>query len=329
MMYNIYINNDFSVINQPIILSIGKNKELVSGYKYQELINRSRIKLRALDDGVQILDNITFMSQTVGSHAIQVFIDDSMIDIFNIYTYENLTIINQHNLYTIFTQELPAIYNQNNPYNYADNYATSKMFAELYKFIYTAYYNAFTSLGKDGAYNIGFEELYFGRRGIISGSSNPSQILKLLIQISNRTGITYKDISIFLSRLIFAVNGAENRVHMYQNAADEICNIDVYLATGNWQLGVTGNTELGITTILGSPASQSLVNYLLVTMLTRLMPTQVKWIITAKAINDFSSDFNSNDVLDSMYIKDSVYYDAYGAVNNNNVFNMKGYNKNV
>jgi hypothetical protein len=59
------------------------------------------------------------------------------------------------------------------------------------------------------------------------------------------------------------------------------------------------------------------------------MPTQVKWIITVKAINDFSSDFNSNEVLDSMYIKDSGYYDAYGTVNNNNVFNMRGYNKNV
>jgi len=44
---------------------------------------------------------------------------------------------------------------------------------------------------------------------------------------------------------------------------------------------------------------------------------------------DFNDDFNAASVLDNMYIDDNVNYDAYCAVNNNNVFNTKGYKKNV
>jgi len=328
-MYNVCVNNTFSVINHPITLSIGQPKQLISGYKYQELMNGSRVNLIALDNQTKILNNTTLICQTIGSHAIQVFIDGVMIGVFNIYTYASLDIINEQNLYSIFTQELPTIYNDGNAYNYADNFATTKMFADLYKFIYEAYYNAFASLGESSSYNLGFEELYFGQRGIISGAAYPAQVLNLLIQISNKTGITYKDISIFLSKIIFAANGLPSQVYMHQSAANSICYIDLYIRSSNWQLGVTGNTELGITTKLGAPANESLVKFLVVTLLTRLMPVSVKWVITYKPLADFNDDFNAASVLDNMYIDDNVNYDAYCAVNNNNVFNTKGYKKNV
>ncbi len=323
------VRNTFSTINTPIMLEVANEITAASGTKYLDLINDVDIDIVALDKNVKILNHTTFTTQKIGSYALQVFVNDVMVKLFNIYTYENLAIINSRNIYTIFNQELPRIYNSNNPYNEADNYAISRMFAEYYAFMYEAYSNSFMSLGINGEYNRNLEELYFSSQGVISSAVNPAQIINLLIQISAQTGTTFSDIAIFISKLVYAITGTVAPVRVYQNAANELCHIELYYNPRLWRLGVDGFTELGRTTILGSPSNQSLVSYLVLVMVNRLMPVNVKWVIDNRSLEIFNTAFNVAEVLPNYYMDTNQVYDAYAAVNNNNIFNTKGYMLNV
>lgn len=327
-MINIKIDNTFNLVNSPIILAISELVD-IDNHKYQRLISPSRISLVALDSDTVIINNTTFTCLSSGSHSVQVFIDGVFVQLFSIYVFVNLATINQQNLYYIFAQELPQIYSNNNVYNEADNYAISQMFNDFYQFMYEAYYNSFMSLGQDASYNVNLEELYFSTKGILANTKSPAQILKLLKQVKSQTGISYKQLSIFLSKLLYAAIGREVPISIHQLNANSICNIDIYYAPSEWRLGVAGYSELGVTTILGRPLNTNIINVLVLTMCNRLMPCNVKWQINYFSLPTFKANFNYDAVPIDAYIDDDVIYDAYNAVNNNNVFNTKGYYRNV
>lgn len=326
-MVNIQIDNTYSLVNSPITLVVSEPIS-VGNHSYWQIVSPSRVSLVSLDDNVTVINNNTISCSREGSYSIQVFVDNGFTQIFSLYVFPNLAVINQQNLYQIFNQELPRIYSSNNPYNQADNYAVSCMFNDFYLFMYEAYYNSFSSMGQGDRYNVNLEELYFGSKGALSSAASPAQILKLLKQVKSQTGISYKQLSVFLTKLLYAATGQVCPVSIHQLNANDICHIDIYCTPESWRLGVTGRTELGVTTILGRPANSNIVSYLVFTMCNRLFPCNVKWEINYFSYAQFTTNFMVNEVNPKMYMSNEVNYDAYATVNNNNILNTKGYYKN-
>jgi len=241
----------------------------------------------------------------------------------SVYAYQSLFINNTTNLLQIISQELPAIYSNDNLPNLADNFATAAVFERVYSFIYNQFYDAISSVGEGKEYNRMWEQVYIGSNDFLLTAKYPAEFIKTLMQVGTRTGVKIKDISIVISRLMYQFSGFPFPVEIVFDDANNRYDVNIYNmpTIDQWILGYS---QLGINTILTTELQRSDLWFIYLT-LKRLMPVFVKFRINYFDADKFNTDFRVDLVDEDDYLLDSINYNAYMVVNNNNIYNTKGY----
>lgn len=327
MSYLIAVDNTFTIPNSPIKIEMAKytNRD---GYSALTQLLPTSIKVTPLDDGLIVVTGTTTTVQTAESGSYSVLVTDlASPEIppqkFSFYVYDAPQVLNKSWLYNLFNSLLPDLYNSNNALNSADNLGVSAICEALYQQLVEAFYNAIYSVGKNQAYNSQWEYSYIGINNFLQNVKYPADFITTMMCIPTQTGIRMPDIAIFTSRLAFCITGVENPVSVYYDLFSNVYHIDVY--SNNtilpWILGVS---QLGINTFLVQ-AESNIYIYILCKIVSKLLPISIKYQFTFLTYTEFEENFNSSQPLASEYINPAITYDAYGVINNNNVFNTKGY----
>lgn len=330
--YQIGIANTYNQINAPLIIDSGYYNTKVSGYKCITQLNSTEYNIVPINNQKNIvnINNITVLTKMVGSYTLQL-IDPSQADnevvLFSFYTFQNIPVTNSDNLSLIFNQELPAIYKSNEPYNDIDNSGTIAVLSEVYKTIYSLFFNSISSLGVSGVYNSEWEYVYLGVYNLLENAVYPAEFLKTLMNINTQCSTQRFSTAITISRLIYQFIGYPIPVQIVYNSVFKGYDINIFYTTmGEWSLEVPGYSELGITTILSSGGGTFL--WVINKIILKLMPAHVKWRIQFPPITDFNLNFNISDVNSNDFYNPNILYDAYQVINNFNNFNTQGFNLN-
>lgn len=323
--YIIALANTYCMTDAPLVVEMAYYNDKPSGYSCLTKLPASDILVVNTDDAINVRDN-TVMVHTQGSYTVLVYDKNLPTPLpFSFYAFTNLFVNNHVSLLSIFNQELPEIYNAADPLNYADNYAITGVFAEVYKYIYELFYNTITSIGVGSEYNKDWELVFVGVNNFLSGAVYPSQLLKTLMQIKTLTGTRVKQIATCLSRILYQYTGESTPVSVRYNSTARRWDINIYAATYNvWVLGVSGSSELGVTTKLSNGQQQSYF-WFVGEVAKRIMPAFTKFRINSTSRAIFDASYNIGDVNADDYVNPDLIYDAYEVVNNDNVFNTRGY----
>lgn len=324
------IRNTFTNPNAPIVIESGYYNTKQDGYKCLTKLSISEKSLNPITAAnMYKVNETTIQCATVGSYSVLVAnkLLNTSPQLFSFTVYEAPQIINKEWLTQLINSELPTIYKSQNQLNNADNYGSATVLSIVYESVYQLFYNTITSIGKDKAYNSNWEYVYVGANNFLQNAVYPADFLNTLMQVITQTGISMPNLAILASKIAFQYTGLNNPVSMWYNPEDDVYYIDVYVngVLIGWELGVS---ELGIDTVL-SMASASQYSYILSEIVAKLIPITVNYQIQLLNYQDFLDGFNTAQVANSDYIDSAVKYDAYMVVNNNNIFNTKGFYKNA
>lgn len=329
MNYLIAVDNTFTIPNSPIKIEMAKYTDR-DGYSALTQLLPTSIEVTPLDDDLIIVAeaNTTVQSGESGSYSVLVT-DLSAPKLppqkFSFYVYDAPQVLSKTWLYSLFNSLLPNLYKSNNALNSADNMGVSAICEILYQQLVEDFYNAIYSVGENQSYNQQWEYSYIGINNFLQNVKYPADFLTAMMCIPTQTGIKMPDIAIFTSRLAFCITGFENPVSVYYNPVSDVYHIDVY--SNNtilpWVLGIS---QLGINTFLGE-AQSNIYIYILCKVVSKLLPISIKYQFTFLTYTEFGETFNSTQPLANEYINPAITYDAYGVINNYNLFNTKGYYK--
>lgn len=323
--YKIGVDNTFTVPNSPVKIEMGEYSE-VAGYKSIKALGSSEIMVKCLDQFSYNVSPNTVQCGTVGSYSFLIT-DKTKLTInpqlFSFYVYPFPNALGKDWLLQLINGELPTIYNPNEILNAADNAGIAAVMNQLYLQLVDLYYGTITSIGTGSSYSQDWEYVYIGVNNFLQNCVYPAQFLKTMMRIPAQTGISMIDLSIFTSNLAFQITGQPCPVEMYYNEPTNtyIINIFANNIVYGWQLGLS---LLGEDTYLSTPESSPFV-YILCKILGKLLPVTIKYFINILPYDIFLNEFNTAQVQANDYIDSSVRYQAYAVVNNNNLFNTKGY----
>jgi hypothetical protein len=324
------IKNTFVNPNSPIVLECGYYNIKSGGYKCLTKLDSSQFNLNPITDkNIYLVNSNTLQCATIGNYSVLVTNKAlySAPQIFKFLVYDTPQIINKEWLAQLINSELPSIYQTQNPLNNADNYGSATVLSLVYDNIYQLFYNLITSVGENKAYSANWEYVYIGANNFLQNAVYPSNFLKTMMQIPTQTGISMIQLAIITSKLAFQFTGLPNPVSMYYDGVSKVYFIDIYRnsQTIGWELGTS---ELGIDTVLARTESTQ-YSYILINIISKLLPITIKYQINFLIYQDFLDSFQINQVGDNDYIDASIKYDAYQVMNNNNIFNTKGFYKNA
>lgn len=324
MIYTAGLDNTYNTINAPFVIEMGKKTTKAEGYQCLTKVPSANILLKYQDDGMIEVNNHAFMVSSIGSYSVLCYDTSNPMPVpLSVYAYQSLFINNTTNILQIISQELPAIYSNDNLPNLADNFATAAVFERAYSFIYKLFYDAVSSVGEGKEYNRMWEQVYIGSNDFLLTAKYPAEFIKTLMQVGTRTGVKIKDISIVISRLMYQFSGFPFPVEIVFDDANNRYDVNIYNMPTIMQW-VLGYSQLGINTILTTELQRSDLWFIYLT-LKRLMPVFVKFRINYFDADKFNTDFRVDLVDENDYLLDSVNYNAYMVVNNNNIYNTKGY----
>lgn len=331
MSYFIGCSNTFVNPNTPVVIEFGEYNLKSVGFGLYPCITKfstNQYNLSLIDDSLYKINRNTVQAAEIGSKSVLVYDlinANAAPQLFSFFVYESPLILSQEALLNIINQELPTIYKSSNVLNNADNSGISAVMAAIYKEVYSLFYNVITSIGSGNKYNTDWEYVYVGINNFLQNAIYPAEFIKTLMQVNSKTSIQIPQMAILISKLAFQFTGEISPIYIYYDLATDTYYINIYNSISpGWQLGVSGRSELGVTTFLNFGQTTGYL-YILSVIIGRLMPIQVKYLIGTYTIDDFNTAFNINDVDVNDYIDSSVNYDAYAVVNNNNIFNTQGY----
>lgn len=330
------IENTYYATNAPLTVVTGYYNTKMSGYECITKLNNNDYEvvpyvLTAQQESAFInINTNTVMTKNENSYTLFV-IDFSQTDNppipYSFYTYNNVTFLSSDGVADILLQEYPAIYKDFNILNQINNAGNVSVLYQLYRVLYSIFYNSITSVGANGTYNNKWEYVYLGVNNLLNNAKYPVNFLKTLMNINTQCSTQGFSIAITISRLTFQFIGIKVPVQVVYDDMLGGYYINIYYNVPDvWSLGTPGFTELDDTTyLLGAGTGYLWVINLLV---ARLMPAFVKWQIQYLSLDTFETNFDVADVDIDDYYNPAILYDAYMVVNNNNNFNTKGYNLN-
>lgn len=323
--YLIGVDNTFTLPNSPIKIEMGKYFD-VSGYKSIRPLLSGEYWVKCLTQYCYGVNDNTVQCALVGSYSFLIT-DKTEPSInplpFSFYVYPSPLALGESWLLQLINGELPTIYNPNEILNDADNSGIAAVMSKLYRQLNELFYGTITSIGSGSSYSQDWEYVYIGVNNFLQNAVYPADFLRTMMRIPSQTGISMPDLAIITSRLAYQITGQPNPVEMYYSDTTDTYVINIYANStfGGWRLGVS---QLGVDTVLTTGESSPYV-YILSKILARLLPITVKYIINILTYDVFLAEFNTTQVLFNDYIDSSVKYQAYVVVNNNNLFNTKGY----
>lgn len=332
MEYVLGFNNTYQQTNSPLVVRMAYINQRTPYYKCVTTIDN--IQLKTNDDNCTIINNNNLMCSKQGSYTVNVYdINNQQSTPFSFYVFNELFINTNNSLYNIIQSELPSIYGIDNEVNNVNNKAKAKTIQEVYRYIYNLFYNSVSSIGGGMEYNSNWELVYFGTNGLLKNFVYPAEIIKSMLQINTKVSTSVKDISIFLSRILFQMTGRKIPVSMVYDDKLRRYNINIYdtAIINGWLLDIPTKGELGITTVLTNRTQNELL-WVIMVLTQRIVPCFTDFVINYLNYSDFELNFNIPIVLENDFIDNNTIYDAYTWVNNNNIFNTKGYilkNQNV
>lgn len=335
MNYFCGILNNYKQTNSPLNIAVGRYNEKTDGYKCITKLENKNFKIINLSKNniiTKIPNYNAIMSDKAGSYFVLIY-DVTTTEnnlkptLLPVYIFNELFNNTQTSVYKTITHELPQLYKYSNKYNNVDNLATAKVIEEVYLFIYNLFYNTVSSVGRGKVYNQNWEIVYFATNNLLKNFVYPADLIESLLQINGLVATKVKDIAIFLSRILYQMVGVLVPVYIYYNKNSKQYIITIYNTNllSAWSLGDRDKSILGETTILTS-RTESQHLWIISILARRLMPCSNKFTIIFNSIEIFKEKFNTEIVKENDYIDDNVIYDAYGVVNNDNLFNTKGYN---
>lgn len=328
--YTITLANTFLTTNSPLVLELAYNNVKSIKYTCKTLLPSNAIKYNTITkDYIQEVTNNIIQVGVAGSYHIYVY-DNTSSSIeplpFSFYAFDNLHINNKENILQIFSQELPTIYKNIEPYNYADNLGISSVITTVYDYMYGLYYDSLMSVGTGKSYNANWELVYVGVKNFLTQAIYPSQFINTLIKLGAYASMRVQDISIALSKIMFQYLDIPTPISIVYDAPTNLWTINIYYTpSAVWLLGVAGSTELGVTTYLSNLNAQSGFLWFVSELASRLMPSYVKYHLSFINYSTFLTRFNTGIVGANDYYSENFIYDAYMTVNNNNNYNTRGY----
>lgn len=328
--YFIGFDNTFVTPNSPLVVEFGAYITKENGYKCITKYDKSDYDVLPLyKNGLyKVNDNVVQCSR-VGNYSLAVY--DLLADIqtpliYSFYAYQSPQIINKEMCLQIINAELPTIYKPSNELNNADNNGIAQVMADVYKEVYTLFYGIITSLGVENEYNPNWESVYIGVNKFLNNAAYPAQFLKTLMQVATKTGVSFKDIATFASRISYQFIGEPVPVRVFYQELTNSYRVDIYLPDDTFgdKVWFLGYSTLGNNTYLFDKIGNAYI-YILCKLITRLMPVTVKYNIRLLPYQEFLNNFDTVTVTGNDYIDHSINYDAYVVINNNNLFNTKGY----
>lgn len=328
--YIISFANTFLTTNSPLVLELAYENIKSNHYTCKTLLPSNAIRYNLVTNNyIQKVTNNIVQVGVAGSYSIYVYDNTSTVIIplpFNFYAFDNLHINNKENILQIFSQELPTIYKNTEPFNYADNLAIASVINRVYDYIYSLYYDSLMSIGTGNSYNANWELVYVGVKNFLSQAFYPSQFINTLIKLGAYASMRVQDISIALSKIMYQYLNVPVPVSIVYNASNNLWAINIYYTPPNtWLLGVDGSSELGVTTYLSSSNTESGFLWFVSELAERLMPSYVKYNLLYFNYSTFLVDFNTTIVDSGDYYSENFIYDAYMTVNNNNNYHTRGY----
>ncbi len=328
--YSIALANTYSATYTPLAVLAGYVNQKSMAYNCITQIPTTDYVAYPFNNDLTIINSNMLQTPTEGSYSI--FLYDTTTTNppipFSFYVFRKFFNISDEILLQLINRELPAIYSPDNELNNVDNIASAGVIKALYDYIYSLFWNALTSVGTGTGYNSQWETVYIGATNFLQNATYPAQFLRTLMNVNTQTSTQAFSIAQCLSRLIFQFTGVSAPVEVAYDSAGKKYLINIfYEGFSGWILGITGHTELGITTILGDTGSNSFL-WIINEVANRLMPAYVKFSIIYLSTTEFDAQFNTSIVDSSDFINPAIIYDAYEVVNNNNVFNTQGYLRN-
>lgn len=328
--YEIALANTYYAVDSPLQVNVGYYQTKLSGYKCITQLSNSEFQLNLFSSGLIDIGNNRILAKNSDSYTIFI-IDPSQSDNipipFSFYTFQNLYIVNNEVLNSILNQELPMIFNPNQPFNAINNAGTVSVLLKVYNTCYDLFYNSTTSIGLGTSYNSNWEYIYLGINNILQNAVYPAEFLKTMMNINTQCSIQGYSLAITFSRLVYQFIGEAVPVQIvYDNDTSQYLVNIYYNVPDVWSLGTVGFSELDDTTFLLGTGTSFL--WVINKIVTRLMPAQVKWIIQYLSRDTFNTDFNISDVDTNDFYDPAVLYDAYMVVNNKNNFNTQGFDLN-
>jgi len=325
MSYFVGVDNTFTVPNAPIKIEMGKYSN-VAGYKSIKPLLHDQFWVKPLNPQTLLIDERTVQCGTVGSYSFLITdltTPSAIPQVFSLYVYQAINSLGKDWLLQLINAELPTIYNPSQVLNSADNAGIAAVMAQLYQQLVELYFGTITSVGTGSSYSQDWEFVYIGINNFLQNCVHPAEFLHTMMMIPAITGISMPDLATVTSRLAYQITDAPNPVEIYYNEPSDTYVINIFANTVNtgWRLGIS---ELGVDTVLSTGASTPF-SYILSKIIAKLLPVTIKYIINILPYNTFLTEFNIAQVQSNDYIDPSVKYTAYVVVNNNNLFNTKGY----
>lgn len=326
------LDNTFVNPNAPLVVEVGIYTTKDSGYRCITKLDKSEYDVLPITDtGIYKVNNNVVQCARKGDYTIAVYglgASEFPPELFSFFVYDSPQLINKKMALQIIAAELPTIYKSSNPLNNADNNGIAAVLALVYKQVYTLFYGAITSIGESNSYNPNWEYVYLSMNKFLQNAVHPADFLKTLMQVPTKTGVSFSDLAIFASRLSFQFTGENTPVSVEYLPVTNKYNITIYIPDSGYgsKIWFLGSKGLGVGTYLGGVLENPFV-FILSRLIGRLMPVTVKYNITLTPVSDFSLNYDISPVNTNDYIDASINYDAYVVVNNNNLFNTKGYFK--
>lgn len=323
--YFIGVDNTFTLPNSPIKIEVGKYSN-VAGYQSIQPLANTEFWVKCLTPYSYLVNDHTVQCGVVGSYSFLITDKTEPVltpQLFSFYVYPTVNVLGETWLLQLINAELPTIYNPNQVLNAADNAGIAAVWKQLYIQLAELYYGTITSIGTGDSYSQDWEYVYIGINNFLQNCYYPAEFLKTMMKIPSQTGISMPDLAIITSRLAYQITNAPNPVEMYYDDTIDTYIINIFAngATTGW---ILGTSTLGVNTVLGTSIT-SQYTYILSKIIAKLLPVTVKYIINVLTYSVFLTDFVVAQVLPNDFIDPEVYYDAYVVVNNNNLFNTKGY----